>query len=183
MDTTALLYWIAEREAIHRRREAAATPDLTKDSIFQDWSFTNVRREDDRGTLWVLHNWLLPHADDRDTRFAPVIYRFVNLPETATESGRPVPCDPDRFLAVRAARTARGDRLEGPAYMIRADNTSKGRPKAEYLVAKVFSPLWRARDRMRPTKGGTLAQYFTRLGDFHGMGGGFMPTQIIGDLR
>ena len=36
---------------------------------------------------------------------------------------------------------------------------------------------------MRPTKGVTLAQYFTRLGDFHGMGGGFMPTQIIGDLK
>ena len=82
-----------------------------------------------------------------------------------------------------AARAARGAQLYGGAYMIRADNQKPGRPTAEYQVNKVFGPLWRARERMRPTPGLTLARYFGRLSDFHGMGGGFMAGQVIADLK
>lgn len=181
MDTTQLLYFIEEREAIRRRRVAGDPLPVTTDPILQKFSFTNVRREDDRGTLWVLYNWLFPHAGDPDFWFAPIVYRFVNLPEVAAEIGYPVPWNSEHFLAVMAGRAARGAKLYGPAYMIHADRHYA--TTAQYQVAKVFNPLWKAREWMRPTPGLTLQRCFTRLSDFHGMGGGFMPAQVIADLK
>jgi alpha-glutamyl/putrescinyl thymine pyrophosphorylase clade 1 len=95
----------------------------------------------------------------------------------------PVPYYPEHFLTVMAARAARGAKLYGPAYTIHADNTSKGRCTAEYQAAEVFNPLWRKREFLRPTQGETLARYFARLSECHGLRGGFMPAQIIADLK
>ena len=48
MQTKQLLYCIGEREAVRRRHDADEPRPWTKDQIFHEWSFTNVRREDDR---------------------------------------------------------------------------------------------------------------------------------------
>jgi 5-hmdU DNA kinase, helical domain len=53
MDTLALFNFIAERERIRCRRAAGEPPPWTADPILREWSFTNVRREDDRVTRWV----------------------------------------------------------------------------------------------------------------------------------
>jgi len=52
-----------------------------------------------------------------------------------------------------------------------------------YQVEDVFGPLWRARERLRPRNQDRLREYLDRLSPFHGMGGGFMPGQIIADLK
>jgi hypothetical protein len=183
MDTSQLIYFISEREAIRLRRAAGAPAPWTNDPILREWSFTNVRREDDRVTRWVVTHWREPHADDPDLWFAMCHARFINWPDTLAELGYPVPWNREHFLAVMAARAARGDKLYGPAYMIHADNKNKGRCTAEYQAAEVFNPLWRMREFLRPTNGETLARYFARLGERHGLGGGFMPAQIIADLK
>jgi alpha-glutamyl/putrescinyl thymine pyrophosphorylase clade 1 len=107
MDTTQLLRFIAEREAIRQRREAGQSPPLTADPILAEWSFTNVRREDDRVTRWIAANWREPHADNPDLFFAMTVARFINWPDTLAEIGFPIPWKPDHFLAVMAARVAR----------------------------------------------------------------------------
>jgi 5-hmdU DNA kinase-like protein len=66
MDASALLNFIAERELIRRRRAAGEPMPWTNDPILQTWSFTNVRREDDRVTRSVATNWREPHCDDPD---------------------------------------------------------------------------------------------------------------------
>ena len=91
MDTTQLLYWIHEREAARLRRAAGKSPPWTDDPILQEWSFCNVRREDDRVTRWIATNWRGPKCDDPDLWFAMVLARFVNLPETLAEIDYPVP--------------------------------------------------------------------------------------------
>ena len=178
----AFVGWIAERDAIRRRRAAGKPPPWTDDPILCEWSFTNIRREDDRVTRWVAKNWRTPHADDPDLWFAMVVARFVNWPDTLAELGFPVPWEPERFLSVMEARRARGAPLYGPAYMIRADNRTS-RPTPEYQAADVFGPLWRDRERMRPRRGETLASYNTRLGKRHGLGGSFMSAQVVADLK
>ena len=50
MDTARLLYWMAERERIRLRPQAGQPAPWSNDPILRDWSFTNVRREDDRVT-------------------------------------------------------------------------------------------------------------------------------------
>jgi hypothetical protein len=121
MDTTALLNFIAERERIRRRRAAGSLAPWTDDPVLRTWSFTNVRREDDRVTRWVATHWREPHCDDPDLWFAMVVAVFVNWPPTLAEIGYPVPWKPDHFRAVMADRTKRFEQLYGPAYRIRAD--------------------------------------------------------------
>jgi hypothetical protein len=183
MNTSALLEFIAERELIRRRRAAGDPAPWTNNPVLREWSFTNVRREDDRVTRWIATNWREPNAEDPDLWFAMCLARFVNWPDTLTELGYPVPWNREHFLAVMATRAARGDKLYGSAYRIHADNKHKGRCTAEYQATDVFKPLWQWRLFLRPTHGGTLARYCARLGECHGLRGGFMPAQIIADLK
>jgi hypothetical protein len=185
MDTTQLLYWVTEREAIRRRRAAGEPPPWTDDPILREWSFCSVRREDDRVTRWIKDNWREPHKADPDLWFAMVVARFVNWPDTLAEIGYPVPWDHERFLAVMAVRKGRGEKVYGAAYMIHADNRRQNAEKdtATYQAKEVFRPLWRSREWMRPKVGDKLANYHTRLSDFHGLGNGFMSAQVIADLK
>jgi 5-hmdU DNA kinase, helical domain len=92
-----------------------------------------------------------------------------------------VPWNREHFSSVMAERKQRGETRYGPAYVIHADNR-KNSPYADtasYQAAEVFKPLWRDREFLRPT----LARYWSRLGELHGMGGGFMPAQVIADLK
>jgi hypothetical protein len=146
MDRSQLIYFISEREAIRHRRAASEPPPWTADPILQTWSFTNIRREDDRVTRWVATHRREPHYDDPDLWFAMCLARFINWPDTLAELGYPAPWNREHFLAVMAARTARGAKLYGPAYMIHADNKNRGRCTAEYQAADVFNPLWRVHE-------------------------------------
>jgi hypothetical protein len=56
-----LLRFIFAREAIHVAREAGECPPWTDNEIFQQWSFTNIRREHDRITRCIAEN-LTPAA-------------------------------------------------------------------------------------------------------------------------
>jgi alpha-glutamyl/putrescinyl thymine pyrophosphorylase clade 1 len=57
MKIKQLFDFILEREAIRCRRAAGEAPPWTNNPILSTWSFTNVRREDDRVTRWVATNW------------------------------------------------------------------------------------------------------------------------------
>ena len=116
-DSTQLLYWIEEREAVRLRRAAGEPPPWTDDTILQSWSFTNVRRECDRVTVWIKENWREPHADDPDLFFAMAMARLVNWPDTMAAIGYPVPWACHRFItALMQAR--RGEKIWGDAYNI-----------------------------------------------------------------
>ncbi len=50
-------YWVNSRELIRKRKEAGVPPAAwTADPIFCKYRFTNVRREDDRTTVWFREN-------------------------------------------------------------------------------------------------------------------------------
>lgn len=181
INAAALLHWIEEREAIRVRKESGAPWPWTDDPILRDGSFCNVRRADDKATRWITKHWRDPYADDVDLWFALCVARFVNLPDTLDELGYPVPWNPGHFLAVMADRKRRGKTVYGPAYTIFAGKGYTDKPT--FQAERLFGPLWEARAYLRPKPGDTLARYFARLSDYPGMGGGFMPAQIIADLK
>src|SRR6266851_4462047 len=182
-NTPKLLYWIVEREAIRCRRAEGAPAPWTDDPILREASFCNVHREDDRVTRWIATNWREPNADNPDLWFAMCAARLVNWPDTLALIGFPVPWQPENFLGVMAARKAGGEKCYHMAYRIRADSKS-GRDTPSYQVADVFNPLWKARERLRPRPGETLAAWHARLRKFHGFGGdGFMAGQVVADLK
>jgi hypothetical protein len=177
-----LLYWIGERERIRIRRANGQPFPWTQDPILREWSFCNVRREDDRTTRWIAENWRIPHADDLDLGFAMVVVRCVNLPEALAELGYPVPWDPEHFLAAMGARKERGEVCFSPAYNI--SNGGSGAPKAEHLVQKVFAPLWQplTRKRLRPREDDSLHSFYGRLKEANGLGS-FMAAQVVADMK
>ena len=118
MDTTRLMYWIEEREAIRVRRAAGEPGPWTTDRILQDWSFCNCRREHDRVTRWITVQWRQPHADDPDLWFAMTVARFVNWPDTLEALGYPVPWDREHFVSVLLALAASDAKVWGPGYNI-----------------------------------------------------------------
>ena len=184
-----LLAFTEEREAIRRRRAERKAWPWTKDPILREWSFCNVKREEDRVTRWIAANWREPYADDPDLWFAMVVARLVNKPETLAELGYPVPWNRKLFLEVMAEI---GKGSYGGAYMIHADNVKRPgmapRPTPVYQADVLFDPLWAERVEIRPRRGDTLAAFdgiFRQLQDDKAIEslGPFYIGQIIADLK
>jgi hypothetical protein len=72
-----LLDFIFERESIRIKREAGERRPWTACPILRDYRFTNIRREHDRGTVWLHQKWLKPHKDDHDLWFAVVVAQLI----------------------------------------------------------------------------------------------------------
>jgi hypothetical protein len=180
MNIAQLLYWIAEREQIRIRRDGGAPRPWTSDAILAEWSFCQIRREDDRVTKWIATNWREPHADDPDLWFSMAVARLVNLPDALAEIGFPLPWIPERFLRVMADRESQGLCCYGPAYKIGTAGQRGSKP--DYQAQKVFAPLWARRKRLRPVAGDSLLYFHARLTKCDGLGS-FMAAQIAADMK
>jgi 5-hmdU DNA kinase, helical domain len=179
MDTTQLLYWVTEREAIRLRRAAGQPQPWTADEILRTWSFCNVRRECDRVTQWIARNWREPHSDDPDLFFAMAVARLVNWPDSLAALGYPVPWNREHFVATLQTRAAQGNKVWGDAYNI--SNSGKSLPKVE-VVADRLDPLWARRKPLRPRADDALLAFYARLRDMDGFGS-FMAAQVVADVK
>jgi hypothetical protein len=179
MDTSRLLYWIQEREAIRLRRAAGEPAPWTDDEILRTWSFCNVRRECDRVTIWIREHWREPHADDCDVWFAMAVARYVNWPDTLAELGYPVPWECENFITTLRAKAARGEKVWTPAYNI--NNAGKKLPKVE-VVAGVLNALWARRKVLRPREDDSLLGFYARLRDMNGFGS-FYAAQVVAEMK
>jgi hypothetical protein len=73
-------YWVSERQSITKRKDAGEQGPWTDDEILQNYHFTNVRREDDK-----VSRWLITNLYDEWTPAAwgtILVARFVNNPVT-----------------------------------------------------------------------------------------------------
>jgi alpha-glutamyl/putrescinyl thymine pyrophosphorylase clade 1 len=156
-----------------------APPPWTEDPILQKYSFTNVRREDDRVTRWIAANWRVPHATDPALWFAMSVSRFVNWPDTMMELGYPVPWSREHFIATLQERAARDEKVWGDAYNI--SNGGQRTAKAEH-VAAVLDRFWQARKALQPRPDERLAEWHGRLVQRDGLGS-FMAAQIVADMK
>lgn len=177
-----LLAFAREREAIRLRRAAGEPAPWTQDPILAAFRFCNIHREHDRVTRWIADNWRMPHEGEVDLWFAMVIARFINWPPTLRGLGFPVPWNPRKFLAGMSMMSKTSEKVYTGAYMVRADPETPGEPKYKYQERVVFTPMWEARERLRPKKGDTLNSYHMLLGQFHGLGS-FMAAQVVADLK
>ena len=60
MDTKQLLHFM--RETIRLRRAPGESMPWTSDPILGEWSFTKVKREDDRVPRWIAVSWREPQS-------------------------------------------------------------------------------------------------------------------------
>lgn len=88
-------YYIQERHAIYERRKSSQAKPWTDDPILQKYKFCNVFRRLDRGTVWLIDHFLVPHKNDNLALLAFNIcwYRCFNWEETGTVLGWQVDWD------------------------------------------------------------------------------------------
>jgi hypothetical protein len=188
MKLKVFLNFIEERENIRRQKEADQPQPWTKDKVLQRFRFTNIRRRDDRVSLWI-QNHIIPLESD----FDPMVFvqllafcRFVNWPPTISaamhmvEDGGVLPWPKIGKMVDR--RTASGEKAWTGAYMVRADQKSKwgkGVFISKIVVdreIKIHWPLIQAalRTRMR-------SQLHATLRGLYGWGD-FMAGQVVDDM-
>lgn len=86
------IYMVAERYKIHLRKDVKQTgPPYTKDAILKEFRFTNVRREHDKETKWVIQNITSNKAlSYEDKLLNCILFRLFNKHETAELLGMPI---------------------------------------------------------------------------------------------
>jgi hypothetical protein len=189
VDYAPLWRWIKAREAARRRKEAGGVPPYTDDPIIAAYRFCNVRREDDRVTIWIRENVRKPFAGHPALWFMLCVCRQINWPPTLAELiGKGAwPANPDFVPAdmttVLNGRKKRGEKVYTGAYMISAPAT-KGADKQAYIAETVCGALWNRRQAIGKTlsRNPTLAGVHEMLTRSKGWGK-FMAYQPLVDMR
>lgn len=152
-DYAPLFHWVREREEIRCRKEAGAH-GLTCDQILKTYRFCNVRREDDRVTVWIRENIRERFDGHPNLWLMLCIARQINWPATLAEliKFNRWPLDdafnPLGMTELLNARKCAGEKIYTGAYMISAP-AQKGADKQAYIAETVIGGLWNRRDVFR----------------------------------
>lgn len=183
-------YWVKERQAIHDKKEAGLPKPWTDDSILQNYKFCNVKREDDRVTVWIKNHWRDPCRGHQNMWFAMVVARLFNWPDTLDAIGFPLSDFPQIKETWRSTLKRRRDdiglKVFTGAYLVSTNGVAMD--KIDYILDKVLTPIWergRAPSELVVYEGDippTLEEYWKFLTQFDGLGS-FMAGQVIADLK
>lgn len=190
IDYEPLFYWVRERERIRIAKDRGDPHPWTTAEILATYRFCNVRREDDRGTVWIRKNIRERYADHPHLWFMLCIARQINWPDTlahliaagawpGTDNFDPCPA----ITRELNARKDAGEKVYTGAYMISAPAT-KGADKQAYIAETVLGGLWERRGliaawfRSSPTLQGTHDRIMRTNG-----WGPFMAYQAVVDMR
>jgi hypothetical protein len=190
-DYAPLFYWVRAREDARILKDRGLPPPYSTDPILATYRFCNVRREDDRVTVWIRQNIRDPFAGHPHLWLMLCIARQINWPETLAELIKGFGTWPDQdgfeprlIAAALNARQARGEKIYTGAYMISAPH-GKGADKQLYIADAVIGDLW----RRRASHGGpnvgknpTLQRVHEWIMRSNGWGP-FMAYQAVVDMR
>jgi hypothetical protein len=184
MPTPASLFaYMIERENIRHRKEAGAPPPWTDDPILREYSFTNVRRSEDRTTRQLLTEFYRPNAVGTrpgDVLFNCAMARFFGRAEAVVHLGWQT--DWDAGAVIDRARQWSGP-LFTAAYVI--TNNGQSGDKVEFVCRNVLTPLWHARHRIAEATMRENGWEFLvgQLRQLPGLGGtGFMAKEVAQDF-
>lgn len=175
-----LIYWMKERENIRLMKEMGRG-FVSDDPLMVKWRWCNVNRNHDRETLWIHKVIVEPNYNHPMLWFNLCIARFINWSPTLARLGYYKIWDPEAFCMDMALIMKEGKKAYTGAYMIRAGTGEDAKmPKHEYLVKRVFTPLWELRKNIPESQ--SCSDWDMFLSMIFGMGD-FMRNQIITDLK
>jgi len=184
-----LWHWMGAREEARIRKVGGAEPPYTDDPIIDAYRFCNVRREDDRVTVWVRDNIRQTYAGHPALWFMLCIARQINWPDTLAEliAADAWPSNPDftpsMMTTVLNDRKNRGEKVYTGAYIIPVPST-KGADKQAYIAETVCGALWDRREAIekRLDRSPTLESIHVMLTRSNAWGN-FMAYQSVVDMR
>lgn len=75
--------WITDRYAVHIRKDIQKLPaPWTDNPVIQEFRFTNVRREHDKETKWVIENICKADMSEANKWVNLILFRMINKSET-----------------------------------------------------------------------------------------------------
>jgi hypothetical protein len=190
-DQETFFYWIQERDSIRQKKEAGLPKPWTDDPIFQKYKFCNVRREDDKVTVWIKNYWRDPCRGHPNMWFAMIVARLFNWPETLNAIDFPL-ADFDKLKEtwrdVLKRRREAGLKIFTGAYLVSTNGVSMD--KLDYILDRVLTPIWERGNSPQSLSNTyfhvdgalTLQEYWNHLIQFDGLGS-FMAGQVIADLK
>ena len=186
------LYFVRERDQILKKRRAGFPKPWTNDEILQTQYFTNVRREDDKVTIWFKDNIRGPLQDDPMVVFATIAFRWFNWIPTGEQllkypTNTPCGAFTDWNLQAVLSRLhglkEHGAQIFTGAFNI--SNSGSTKPKIDRVCEDYIQPVWEQKDRLytRIQDVNSMSQAFAILNNLPGLGGsGFMAGQVVCDL-
>lgn len=186
-DRLDLFWWfVCERQTIwHKRVVEHRPPPWTDNLVMQRERFTNMYRELDPGTQYVIREILERDAPKPDKTFNVMLYRLIGRAETHAAIGfqwldRFDPAALERDL--KRLRDEEGKPPFTAAYMVSAYASMGSRDKIENVV-KLFTLLHAGFDDFsaRIAAATHPSQVYTILASAHGFGN-FLAYQVLVDL-
>jgi hypothetical protein len=176
------VYFIRERQRIIERKAAGEPRPWSLDPLLNEYRFTSPNVQDDRVSTTIFNCVTKRYADHPQLIVALTVCRFTNDPEVIKAVCHCLaPLDDEQLLAIMRDRAARKLSLERRSYII--PGGVAGELKAANLTRKLFVPLAKAIEQVRPRPGDTCEAVFERLRKFEYLGAGFLAAQIVRDLK
>lgn len=152
------------------------------DPIIQKYRFCNVRRNDDRVTIWIQDVFFENWQRHPELWFALVVARLLNFPDSLDEVIPFIlPFKPELMRKKLHFRKASGLKNFNAAYIV--STNGRRMDKVDYLIKEVLGPLWALRRNITASlRGATLAQAHDLLTRQNGLGS-FMAAQVLADLK
>lgn len=176
--------FIQARERYRRwRQDGAGLAKQDRDYIIETYRFCNVRRNDDRVSLWIHKEWLARWRTHDELWFAMVVARLFNLPDSLAEIADCVlPFNPMKMKRRLHARRDAGMKNFNAAYIV--STNGRAMDKVEYVVDHMLTPMWTARKKMSLLVGQVdyLDDVHEALMQFQGMAS-FMAAQVVADIK
>lgn len=140
---TRWVRFVAERHRVYRRRKLERTPPpWTEDPILQAHRFTNVYRELDPGTTYLVREILNAERPEEEKLFNVMVYRLIGREATWARVGwiTPWAYEPDDFVDAIRTIVAEGKAPWSNSYMVNSYHWTGYREK-ERGVAHVIGLL------------------------------------------
>lgn len=179
-----LCYWITERESIRLKRAKKLPAPWTDDEILQTYRFCNVRRMDDKVSVWLAENWYAPFHNHHNMLLACAIARFFNKPEslgaithdvfTGGNASRQHFYPNWKTIKTKLRKLKESGPIFNGAYMVRGND---GIDKVECVIDYYVKPLMKI-----AIDDGSMEKTHANIVQSYGMGS-FMVGQIVSDLR
>ena len=173
-----LAYFVKERETIRLKRMRNEPYPWTDDEILQKYRFCNIRRLDDKVSVWLMDHWYRPNYGHPNILLAATLARQFNVPDTLEAMGFPRQWDPKKCEQICNGRVLMGLKNFGAAYMVTG---TLGGTKIQQVLYKVANPIYvKQRLLMKDLK--SMESIAAMLKGCAGFSD-FMAGQVVADLR